>query len=156
MDYTVKNSRSKDLRESVGSYVLLMLQTWPAASMDKEAGYLESVIEVRHQIEACRWGRGDHEGYQVGIKRHDRCRGTSTVVLERHARRAQTCFPYGVRDGSTLGGSVRAKFLCVRRKLEGGLSVPTPERELREARRKDTHQGHSSRWGGGAPKRKKG
>ncbi|CAM9473158.1 unnamed protein product, partial [Hapterophycus canaliculatus] len=49
VDYTVKNSRSKDLRESVGSYVLLMLETWPAASMDKEAGYLESVIEVTHR-----------------------------------------------------------------------------------------------------------
>lgn len=47
VEYTVRNSRSKDLRESVGSYVLLMLKTWPAASMDKEAGYLESIVQVR-------------------------------------------------------------------------------------------------------------
>ncbi|CAM9568539.1 unnamed protein product, partial [Pylaiella littoralis] len=46
VDYTVRVSRSKDLRESVGSYVLLMLRKWPAASMDKEAGYLESVIAL--------------------------------------------------------------------------------------------------------------
>lgn len=43
----MRNSRSKDLRESVGSYVLLMLGSWPPASMDKEAGYLESIIAVR-------------------------------------------------------------------------------------------------------------
>eukprot|EP00903_Cladosiphon_okamuranus_P015412 g14235.t1 len=46
VEYTVRNSRSKDLRESVGAYVLLMLKTWPAASMDKEAVYLESIVQL--------------------------------------------------------------------------------------------------------------
>ncbi|CAM9252620.1 unnamed protein product [Ectocarpus sp. 12 AP-2014] len=46
VEYTVRNSRSKDLRESVGAYVLLMLRAWPPASMDKEAGHLESIIGV--------------------------------------------------------------------------------------------------------------
>lgn len=47
IEYRVKNSRSKDLRESIGAYVLLMLNTWPAASMEKEAGHLQSIISVK-------------------------------------------------------------------------------------------------------------
>ncbi|CAN0499584.1 unnamed protein product, partial [Laminaria digitata] len=46
MEYTVKNSRSNHLRESVGSYVLLMLSKWPAPSMEKEAAHLESIISL--------------------------------------------------------------------------------------------------------------
>lgn len=67
MDYTVKNSRSKDLRESVGSYVLLMLETWPAASMDKEAGHLESVIEVKPQMHA--QGKGNRSASNFASRR---------------------------------------------------------------------------------------
>ena len=48
VEYTVKNSRSNHLRESVASYVLLMLSSWPAPSMEKEAAYLESIISVRY------------------------------------------------------------------------------------------------------------
>ena len=41
----VRNSRSKDLREMVASYV--RLSTWPAASMEREIMSLESLVSVR-------------------------------------------------------------------------------------------------------------
>ena len=44
----VRNSRSKDLREMVASYVRLILGTWPAASMEREIASLESLVSVRY------------------------------------------------------------------------------------------------------------
>lgn len=46
-EYMVKNSRSKHLHESIASYVILMLQSWPPSAVDKEVGYLESMVEVK-------------------------------------------------------------------------------------------------------------
>ena len=48
MEYMVRNSRSKDLREMVASYVRLILGTWPAASMEREIASLESLVSVRY------------------------------------------------------------------------------------------------------------
>lgn len=47
VEYTVRNSRSKDLREMVASYVYLILDTWPPASLEKEIVFVESLISVR-------------------------------------------------------------------------------------------------------------
>ena len=48
MEYMIRNSRSKDLREMVTSYVRLILGTWPAASMERETASLESLVSVRY------------------------------------------------------------------------------------------------------------
>lgn len=55
IEYRVKHTRSKDMRVSIGSYVLLMLQKWPAASMDKEAAHLEAMIEVMNTRHESSW-----------------------------------------------------------------------------------------------------
>lgn len=54
VEYAVKNSRSNNLRESVASYVLLMLGTWSANSMEKEVAHVESIITVRERVRQCR------------------------------------------------------------------------------------------------------
>ena len=48
MHKLVRNSRSKDVREMVASYVRLILGTWPAASMEREIASLESLVSVRY------------------------------------------------------------------------------------------------------------
>ena len=46
MEYMVRNSRSKDLREMVASYVRLVLGTWPAASMERERDRVSGIPRV--------------------------------------------------------------------------------------------------------------
>ena len=59
----------------MGSYVLLMLKTWPAASMDKEAAYLESIVQVRG------WGTGWSRGEGGGGGKGGEC--SSGVAAEK-------------------------------------------------------------------------
>ncbi|CAN0160773.1 unnamed protein product [Ascophyllum nodosum] len=47
MHKLVRNSRSKDVREMVASYVRLILGTWPAASMEREIASLESLVSMQ-------------------------------------------------------------------------------------------------------------
>ena len=49
MECMIRNSRSKDLREMVASYVRVVLgSTWPAASMEREIASLEFLVSVRY------------------------------------------------------------------------------------------------------------
>lgn len=47
VEFRVKTTRSKDLRVSISSYLLLMLREWPPTSIDRVVGHVGGMIEVR-------------------------------------------------------------------------------------------------------------
>ncbi|CAM9887474.1 unnamed protein product [Discosporangium mesarthrocarpum] len=44
--YQARSSRSKDLRESVANYILLMLREWPPGALEREVDNLAGIIRV--------------------------------------------------------------------------------------------------------------
>lgn len=51
VEFRLKDTRSKDMRVCISSYLLLMLREWPPASIDKDAAHVEAMIKVQEDWE---------------------------------------------------------------------------------------------------------
>lgn len=115
IEYRVRNSRSKDLRESVGSYVFLMLSTWPAASMDKDAQHLENIISVRSVVlglnKKCSWSFLTEAGSMVDCNRQH-CDATGLIVRTQRSKRCRDAY----KMMTVKTGSLGEDFLAFRSK----------------------------------------